>query len=93
VSEAFPAALADYLAIRDEQRQQRVLRALNALSPRERQLVREAAVMGYVQGVRAAGVGDVDIPRDAFILHLVVDACFSFDDLYPTIGELGEDTP
>lgn len=80
-------ALAEYLAVRDAQRAEDVTRTLDALSPRERQLVREAAVMGYVQGVRYAdAIGRVTIPPDRVIVHRVVDACRAFDDLYPLLG-------
>jgi hypothetical protein len=80
----FPAELLVYLAKREEQRAQRVTRALNALTERERALVKEAAVMGYVQGAMRG-----DTPPDSVAVHTVIDACFAFPDLYPTIAALG----
>ncbi|WP_042174679.1 hypothetical protein [Streptomyces sp. NBRC 110035] len=43
-----------------------------------------AAVMGYVQGLmrdRSEGV-----PKDSQTMALVIDACFAFPDLYPTVN-------
>jgi hypothetical protein len=56
---------------------------LDAMTPRERRLVRDAAVMGYVRGNMAGKCGDFTIPPDVEILHEVVDACLAFPDLYP----------
>ena len=79
-----------YLAARDAERDDQVNRALDALTDRERALIREAAVMGYVQGVQAARAGEIAIPKDAAILWHVVIGCQAFDDLYPTIGALAD---
>lgn len=48
--------LVQYLAIRDQQRTERAEVTLSAMNPRERKLVREAAVMGYVRGAMAGEV-------------------------------------
>jgi hypothetical protein len=58
---------------------------------RERALVREAAVMGYVQGVMAAGgLSRVQIPRDSATVRLVVMACQTVRDGFPLLsGESG----
>lgn len=81
-----PANIAQYLAARDAERTNRVIKALKDLSDRERNLIREAAVMGYVQG-RQSGRGS--IPGDNEILRNVILGCQDMDDLYPTISSLG----
>lgn len=76
--------LGRYLAERD---QQRADARLDSLSHRERRLVAEAAVMGYVQGVRAVPGGHrQEIPADSDVVALVVASCQSFSDLYPLLG-------
>jgi hypothetical protein len=60
---------------------------LSGLTERERLLVQEVAVMGYVQGY-AQGMRHPhrpDCPGDEQILMTIVDACLGFPDLYPTI--------
>lgn len=59
---------------------------LTLLTPRERELVREAAVMGWVQGVRTTGGSEQHIPHDRDIVRQVVEHCQSFDDMYPLLG-------
>jgi hypothetical protein len=83
--------LTRYLETRAQQRRDAVHRTLAALSPREQQLVRDAAVMGYVEGVYAARAGNVVIPADSAIVHQVVDACLAHADLYPTITATQEE--
>lgn len=77
--------LLDYLAKRDAERADAVQERLATLTERERLLIKEAAVMGYVQGVRNGPYRD-KIPGDRAILAEVVQACISFNDLYPTIS-------
>jgi hypothetical protein len=79
---ALPGPIARYLAQRDADRQDAVAAALAGLSEREFLLVKEAAVMGWVQGMRHH---DLTFPGDANALITVVDACIAFQDLYPTI--------
>jgi hypothetical protein len=79
-----PETLIRYLAERNTQRAENVDAVVAALTERERRLVREAAVMAYVQGLmrdRAEGC-----PNDAVVLGLVVDACLAAPDLYPVIS-------
>lgn len=79
-----PAADLTYLADRDAQRADRVAAFLASLTDRERGLVHDAAVMGYVQGLmrdRSEGC-----PKDSQTMSLVIDACFAFPDLYPTVN-------
>lgn len=87
-----PEALVNYIAERDANRADKVRSFLDSLTHRERALIHDAAVMGYVQGLmrdRSEGV-----PKDAQVIHLVVDACFSFPDLYTGVnGQLAPRTP
>jgi len=77
--------LADYLTAREHERDQRTTNALAALTPREQALVREAAVMGYVQGAMSQR-GEA-IPPDSKILRQVVTACLTMPDLYPHLSQ------
>lgn len=84
--------LIDYLTRRDAERADNAASAFAALTERERLLVREAAVMGYVRGTMAPK-GE-KIPKDSAITQEVVTACLSFPDLYPTItGYVADDEP
>lgn len=65
---------------------------LNGLSERERLLVREAAVMGYVRGAYSANaqaarepIAPPEIPPDSAIVLDVLAACDAHRDLYPTL--------
>lgn len=75
-------ALIDYFAQRAADRLNVVTDTLSTLTERERLLVKEAAVMGWVQGMRHH---NQKIPGDRQVLCTVIDACISFSDLYPTI--------
>jgi hypothetical protein len=80
---ALPEALVDYFAKREAQRMDAVAAMWTGLTEREQGLVHDAAVMGYVQGVRHPE-GE-PIGKDRQTIALVLDACLSFPDLYPTI--------
>jgi hypothetical protein len=86
-----PDSLMRYFAARDAQRDNQVTRALEGLSDRERALVREAAVMGYVLGAQDAAPSP-DIPKDSAVVWRVIDACRAHADLYPTLAALPERT-
>jgi hypothetical protein len=83
-----PDFLVDYFTQREASRAQAVANVLTGLTERELLLVREAAVMGWVQGMRHH---DLKCPGDRKILTSVVDACLSFSDVYPTISGYVED--
>jgi hypothetical protein len=68
-------------------RMQRVEVVLLAMTPRERRLVHEVAVMANVQGMMAVGQG-VSVPPDSLVLANVLMACLGFEDLYPTVARL-----
>lgn len=76
--------LAGYLQRRAEDRARAVETLLHGFTDRERALIREAAVMGYVTGAMC-GPHRTRIPPDSAILQEVVDACLTHSDLYPTI--------
>lgn len=79
-----PETLIRYLAERDTQRAENVDAVVAALTERERRLVREAAVMGYVQGRRHPA--DETHPKDSAVFSSVIDACLAAPDLYPVIS-------
>lgn len=81
-ADSLPDVIVQYIAGRDAYRAKAVAQLLSGLTERELLLVKEAAVMGWVQGVRHH---DLKIPGDRQVLVTVVDACRSFADLYPTI--------
>lgn len=84
-----PEFIARYLQQRDNNRRDAVAEILSGLTERELLLVKEAAVMGWVQGMRHH---DLPYPGDRQALATVVDACLSFSDLYPTIsGRVDDD--
>lgn len=79
-------ALASYLVSRQHHTKE-VAHVWTSLTDRERRLVKEAAVMGYVQGaMRYAGAAAVEVPPDRWITSTVIDACLDASDLYPTLS-------
>ncbi|WP_369778860.1 hypothetical protein [Streptomyces sp. R33] len=79
---AVPDFLVGYLAQQDAYRFTAVNEMLRGCTEREVLLMKEAAVMGWVQGRMHA---DQKIPGDRQILFTVADACRAYADLYPTI--------
>lgn len=84
-----PAALITYFADRERARAEAVATFLNALTDRERALVHDAAVMGYVRG--SMHPRGEEIPLNAPIVADVINACFAFPDLYPAVNANFED--
>jgi hypothetical protein len=82
-ADSIPDFLVDYFTQREASRARAVANVLTGLTEREVLLVKEAAAMGWVQGMRHH---DLPIPGDRKILTSVVDACLSFADIYPTIS-------
>lgn len=82
------AGLLAYFADRERRRHNRVYATWNALSPSEQRLVKEAAVMGYVQAVRGHGPHDAKIPKDSAVVAAVIDAIHANDDKFPYIAGL-----
>lgn len=63
----------------------------NRAAERERALMKDAAVMGYVQGTYHRR--DVDVfPKDSWIIATVIEACLGCPDLYRTISGYVEET-
>lgn len=82
-SAEIPDALVAYFADREAARHNAAAEWFGTLTDRERALVKDAAVMGYVQGMRHH---DLPVPKDSVILARVVEACLSITDLYQAIS-------
>jgi hypothetical protein len=78
-----PAALVRYLEQRDAARAKEVTDFLESLTDRERALIRDAAVMGYVRG--RMHPDSEPHPKDSAVLAEVVAACQAISDMYPAI--------
>lgn len=78
MSTELPPQIAAYFATRAQQREQEIDDRIAELTPRERSLVRDAAVMGYVQG-RMDESAKVDFPKDTPIFRGVVLAAIRDD--------------
>ncbi len=87
---ALPDALLGYLAARDKARRDEIARTLAAMTDRERALFREAAVMGYAQGVRSELRSEMAYPADSVVVDLVVGACLAMPGLYPVLAGVVE---
>lgn len=84
-----PEDVLTYLQKREKARQDEFAQLMSALTPKEQSLVREAAVMGFVQGSMAAGgLPRERFPSDTEITQRVVEGCQNFPDLYSTISGL-----
>lgn len=81
------AKLLPYFQTRQQERDQAVVDKWNVLTPREQAHLREAAVMGYVQGYMDGKAGG-EHRKDNEIVRLVLDAVNSFRDLYPVLAAL-----
>ncbi|MBP8538582.1 hypothetical protein [Streptomyces sp. MK37H] len=81
-----PPSLITYLAQRDAQHADAVRAVLASLTDRERALIRDAAVMGYVRGTMHPQ-GE-RCPKDSAIVAEVIDACRAFPDLYPAVDSV-----
>jgi hypothetical protein len=80
-----PEALLTHLAQREAARHQQAADWYATLTDRERALVRDAAVMGYVQGTYHRR--DVDVfPKDSTILAMVVEECLAITNKFPAIS-------
>lgn len=83
-----PAELVAYFAARDAQRADAVTAVLEELTPRERHLAHDAAVMGYVLG--RMHPKDDPHPKDSAVVAEVIAACLALPDLYPGTNALWE---
>jgi hypothetical protein len=79
-----PAELAAYFETRAQQREQDIDERLAELTPRERSLVRDAAVMGYVLG-RMDERAKTEFPKDTPITRAVVYAALREDENYAVL--------
>lgn len=76
--------LDDYFERRLQARADRIRNFLAALTPRERDLVHDAAVMGYVRG--SLHPKGQEIPLNPEIIADVINACFISPELYPAVN-------
>ncbi|QQN79775.1 hypothetical protein [Streptomyces sp. XC 2026] len=83
-----PEWLAADIATREAARHDRAAAAFAEATDRERALIHDAAVMGYVQGlIRSREEG---APKDSQVIALVIQECLAFPDLYPAVAALAE---
>jgi hypothetical protein len=81
-----PEGLLRYFEIREQHRADEIAAVLAGLTNRERALVLEAAVMGFVRGAMyGRSTAAEDFPRDSRILAEVVGACLTMPRSYPTL--------
>jgi hypothetical protein len=80
------AVLGEYFAKRQAARAKRVQDFLGSLTARERAIVQDVAVMGYVRG--SMHPRGEEIPLNADILADVINSCFAFPDLYPAVATI-----
>jgi hypothetical protein len=83
VTADIPGWLVSYMDQRATARTSAVNEVLEGLTDRERGLVHDAAVMGYVRG--SLHPKGEEIPRDAGIVADVAHACLAHADRYPTL--------
>ena len=76
---------------RNAERQNTAAEFYATLTDRERALVRDAAVMGYVQGTLHPR-GEKH-PKDSWVTAIVVQECLAFPDLYPAINNQTAEDP
>lgn len=84
MTDVLPDFLVRYLEQRDNARAEAINTFLATLTDRERALMREAAVMGYVRG--RMHPKDEKHPKDSAVFAEVIDAALAVPDLYPTIN-------
>jgi hypothetical protein len=76
-----------YFASREQDELSRVEAVLSAMTPRERRLVREVAVMAGVRATMRVGSRET-VPGDAEVVMDAISACLHMEDLYPTVARL-----
>ncbi|MFF7476635.1 hypothetical protein [Streptomyces sp. NPDC008092] len=84
MSDALPEFLVNYLAKQDAQRVNAVNEFLGSLTERERALVKDAAVMGYICGMTHPK--GAPYPGDGSAVVQVVEGCLALPHLYPAIS-------
>ncbi|MFD8577187.1 hypothetical protein ACFV1H_17880 [Streptomyces virginiae] len=81
---ALPDALVEYINKRDQERADRIAALWAGLTEREQGLVKDAAVMGWVQGVISTRAGE-QWPGDWVAVPTVIGACLDHASLYQTL--------
>jgi len=91
---SLPEGFEAYLAARDNERLTAAGKMWEAMTEHEQQLVKDAAVMGYVRGFfhgRSVGAGATDddkIPHDRDLVIEVLTCVRDMPDLYPALCAL-----
>lgn len=91
MSDPIPPELVQYLVERDRERAETREAAVAAMTRDERQLLHDAAVMGFVHGTQYGSVHPYDLddfPKDAAIVARVLDACAVEHGGYPFLTQL-----
>lgn len=88
---SLPAEYIAYLTQRDADRHNAAAEFYASLTDRERALVRDAAVMGYVQGTLHPR-GEKH-PKDSWVTATVVEHCLALPDFYPAINNQTAEDP
>ena len=83
-ADALPEWLVEHMVERATARHQRAADVYGALTERERALFKDAAVMGFVQGLMRTR--EEGCPKDSQIVALVVEECLALPDKYPAIN-------
>lgn len=84
MSEPLPQFLVDYVLKQDQKRADAISAVWSEFTEREQGLIKDAAVMGYVQGMMQARAG-LDWPGDWVAVPTVIGACLAHAAMYPTI--------
>lgn len=79
-----PDYLVQYLIKRDQAHADRIGAVWVEFTEREQGLIKDAAVMGWIQGAQCAHAGE-GWPGDWVAVPTVIGACLAHPDLYPTI--------
>jgi hypothetical protein len=87
-----PDYLVQYLIKRDQAHADRIAAVWSEFTEREQGLVKDAAVMGWIQGAQCARAGE-GWPGDWVAVPTVIGACLGNPDFYPTITGSGPAEP
>lgn len=83
-----PKPMRDYLTQRQQERDAAITAVLEKCTEREQILMREIAVMAYVQGAMAGRA--VAVPSDTAVLRRIVAECLDSPELYPMITRVSQ---
>jgi hypothetical protein len=90
MTEQIPDFLVDYHLKRDQERADQITAVWAEFTEREQGLIKDAAVMGWIQGAQRVSEG---WPGDWVAVPTVIGACLGLPSLYPTITGHGASEP